>query len=333
MRKLVIAGLVALSAVGCAQKEETSELVVYSARKDHLVKPLLDKYTEKTGIQFQLVTDKEAALLERLKSEGANTPADVLITVDAGNLWHASQQGVLAKVDSDVLNKNVPANLRSSDNDWYGLSVRARTIVYATDRVKPEELSTYEALADDQWQGRLCLRTSKKVYNQSLVATLISTQGESNTESLVKGWVNNLATEPFSSDTKMMNAIAAGQCDVGIGNTYYLGRLQKDNPDINLALFWPNQADRGVHVNVSGGGVTKHSKHAEAAQAFLEWLSSEEAQGLFAGLNLEYPVNPGVEVDPLVAGWGEFKQDIIKVEDAGALQADAIKLMDRAGYI
>lgn len=337
MRKLLLAGLfvgiVASGLSGCSKNEESDkELVIYSARNDHLVKPLLDQYTTKTGITFQLITDNEAALLERLKVEADNTPADVLITVDAGNLWHASNEGVLAQLESPILNNNIPARLRSSKNDWFGMSVRARTIVYAPDRVEPSELSSYENLADPVWEERLCLRTSKKVYNQSLVATLIATLGMDETEKVVKGWVNNLATSPYANDIKMMLAIAAGQCDVGIGNTYYFGRLQKDNPDLNLALFWPNQKDRGVHVNISGAGVTKHSKNSKAAQTFLEWLSDTEAQKMFAGLNLEYPANSSVAYDPLVKSWGKFKQDIINVEDAGALQGEAIKLMDRVGY-
>ncbi len=328
---LTLAAVAALTA--CSQQEASNELVIYSARNETLMKPILDKYTEKTGTEFQLITDKEAPLLERLKAEGENTPADILITVDAGNLWHASENGVLASVESDTLNKNIPANLKSSKNDWFGFSVRARTIVYNTDAVDPSELSTYEDLATEKWKDRLCLRTSKKVYNQSLVATLISTLGEDQTQEVVEGWVSNLATDVFSSDTKMMEAVNAGQCDVGIGNTYYYGRLQAKGAAENIALFWPNQNDRGVHVNVSGAGKVKHAKHPENAVAFLEWLSSPEAQEIFAGVNYEFPANSSVPSDPLVAGWGTFKQDIIDVETAGSMQADAVKLMDRAGYL
>lgn len=323
----VLAGL-----VGCSQGGSSKELVLYSARNDQLLKPLLDLYQQKHDITFQLITDNEAALLERLKSEGENTPADLLITVDAGNLWLASQEGVLTAVDSDVLKSNIPDYLRASNDEWYGLSVRARAIVYATDRVNPDELVSYEGLADPKWAGRLCLRTSKKVYNQSLVATMIATLGEEQTENIVSGWVDNLATDPHSSDTRMMEAIAAGQCDVGIGNTYYLGRLQRNDPDINLAFFWPNQDDRGTHVNVSGAGVTKHSDNKKAAIEFLEWLSSDEAQEIYAQVNLEYPAKQDIPVDPIVDAWGDFKPDVINVEQAGELQADAIRLMDRVNY-
>jgi iron(III) transport system substrate-binding protein len=331
-RSLFLAGLALVVAVPAWGGEE---VVVYSARKDHLIKPLFDAYTQKTGVEVRYVTDKAAPLLARLKAEGPRTPADMLITVDAGNLWQAAQQGVLGSVDSDVLTANIPAHLRDPQGRWFGLSVRARTIVHSTERVDPSELSTYEDLAGPQWKDRLCLRTSKKVYNQSLVAMMIAELGEEQTERVVRGWVDNLALPPFSNDTKTMEAILAGVCDVAIVNTYYFGRLQKKDPDIPLALFWPNQAGdsaRGVHVNVSGAGVTRFAKHSQAAVDLLEWLSTPEAQRLFADLNLEYPANPAVSPAPLVAAWGEFEADTINVAEAGRLQVQAVMLMDRAGY-
>jgi len=309
-----------------------SELVVYSARNEQLIKPLFDAYTKETGTTVKFITDKEGALLQRLKAEGANTPADLLITVDAGNLWEAAREGLLKPVQSKILNANIPANLRDPGNQWFGLSVRARTVYYNTQKVKPADLSTYEALGDAKWKGRLCLRTSKKVYNQSLVAMLIAEQGEPKTEQIVKSWVGNLATDPFPDDTKMLEAIAAGQCDVGIANTYYFGRLIEKKSNLPLATFWPNQQSSGVHINVSGAGVVKHAKHEKKAVALLEWLSSDKAQNLFADVNMEYPVNPGVKSDPVVAAWGTFKQNPLNVAKAGELQAEAVKLMDRAGY-
>jgi iron(III) transport system substrate-binding protein len=310
------------------------ELVVYSARNEHLIQPLFDAYTRETGIAIKYVTDKEGPLLQRLKSEGQNTPADLLITVDAGNLWHAADEGLLQPVDSQVLQENVPANLRDKQNRWFGLSLRARTIVYSTERVKPEQLSTYAALGDEAWRGRLLLRTSKKVYNQSLVAMMIAEYGEEQAEQIVRSWVANLATAPFSNDTQAMEAIVAGQGDVAIVNTYYFGRLLRKEPDLKLALFWPNQdqAGSGVHVNVSGAGVTKHAKHPQAAVKFLEWLSSEQAQNLFADANLEYPVNPKVAPNAEVAAWGTFVPSPFNLTRAGELQERAIRLMDRAGY-
>ncbi len=308
------------------------EVVVYSARKEHLIKPLFDRYTEETGVPISYITDKAGPLLQRLRAEGKRTPADMLITVDAGNLWHAAESGVLAEIDSPVLEANVPANLRDSEGRWFGLSERARTIVYSTERVTPGQLSSYEDLADPKWKGRLCLRTSKKVYNQSLVATLIARHGEEKAEQIVRGWVANLAAAPFSNDAKAMQAVEAGQCDVTIVNTYYFGRLQNEQPDIRLALFWANQDSSGVHINVSGAGVTRHAKHPEAAQRLLEWLSSETAQAEFAGSNMEFPINPKVAPDATVAAWGSFKADELNVNEAGRLQAAAIRLMDRAGY-
>lgn len=308
------------------------ELVVYSSRKEHLIKPLFDAYSKETGTKITYVTDKAGPLLQRLKAEGKNSRADLLLTVDAGNLWHAANEGVLQRVNSAVLDENVPPNLRDPQNQWFGLSLRARTIVYSTERVQPGELSTYESLGDTLWKDRLILRTSKKVYNQSLVAMLIAEHGEKKAEEIVRRWVDNLAAPPFSNDTKTMEAILAGQGDVGVVNTYYFGRLLKKDPNLKLALFWPNQNSTGVHVNVSGAGVTKHAKNPLAAIKFLEWLSSKKAQNLFADANMEYPVNPWVEAHDYVRNWGGFKASEQNLAQAGALQSDAIKLMDRAGY-
>lgn len=312
------------------------EVVVYSARNEQLIKPLFDAYTRETGVAVKFITDKEGPLMARLKAEGRNTPADVLLTVDAGNLWQASEEGLLRPIKSKTLETNVPAHLRDPENEWFGLSVRARTVVYNPTKVKPADLSTYEDLANPKWKGRLCLRTSKKVYNQSLVAMMIHEHGEGKTEDIVRGWVANLATAPFPDDTKTMEAVAAGQCDVALVNTYYFGRLMEKNPKLPLALFWPNQglknASAGVHVNVSGAGVTRHAKNPAGAQKLIEWLSSEAAQNQFADVNMEYPVNPKVKPDAKVAAWGSFKQNLINVKQAGSLQAQAVKLMDRAGY-
>lgn len=312
------------------------DVVVYSARNEQLIKPLFDAYTRATGVQVKFITDKEGPLMARLKAEGKNTPADVLLTVDAGNLWQASEEGLLRPIRSNVLQANVPAHLRDPDNEWFGLSVRARTMIYNTAKAKPSELSTYEDLAGPKWKGRLCLRTSKKVYNQSLVAMMIYEYGEDKTENMVEGWVRNLATSPFPDDTKAMEAVAAGQCDVTIVNTYYYGRLMEKQPNLPLGIFWPNQALKnkaaGVHVNISGAGVTRHAKNPAGAQKLIEWLSSDQAQNLFADVNLEYPVNPKVAPDKTVAAWGGFKQNLINVKEAGSLQAKAVKLMDRAAY-
>ncbi|MBF0125927.1 MAG: extracellular solute-binding protein [Magnetococcales bacterium] len=334
MLKSLLVGLlsVALLLPAAGRAQAGDEVVIYSARKEHLLKPLLDAYREKTGVATRYLTDGEGPLLARLQAEGSNTPADLLITVDAGNLWQAGQQGVLAPVDSTILKTNIPERLRDPDNRWFGFSVRARTIVHSTERVKPEELTTYEDLAEPKWKGRLCLRSSEKVYNQSLVAMMIARSGEEATEKVVRGWVANLAVPVFSNDTKLMEAIVAGKCDVGIVNTYYFGTLRKEKPAISLALFWPNQKGSGTHINISGAGVTKHAKHPAAAIKLLEWFSTPEAQRLFADLNMEYPANGTVKPHESVAAWGAFKGEELNVSLAGKHQADAVRLMDRAGY-
>lgn len=309
-----------------------ADLVVYSARSEKLVKPIFEQYTKETGVGIKYTTAKAGPLVEKLKAEGKKSPADLLITVDAGNLWKAAQDGLLSSVQSEVLEKNIPSRFKDPQNRWFGLSVRARTIVYHTGRVRPSDLSTYEDLGSKKWKNRLCLRTSKKVYNQSLIAMFIAEYGEEKTEKIVRSWVSNLSTDVFSNDTKVMKAIAAGQCDVGIVNSYYFGRLVKKDKSIPLALFWPNQHLKGVHVNVSGAGVVKTSKRKKEAIRFLEWLSSKNAQNLFADSNLEYPANSTIQPHTLVKKWGRFKQNKINVAQAGALQSQAVRLMDRSGY-
>ncbi len=328
----VIFSILSLITIGYGGITYSQDLVVYSARKEHLIQPVFEQYTKETGVRINYITDKAPVLLQRLKAEGNNTPADLLITVDAGNLWHAAKEGVLHPVRSDTLTTNIPSHLRDPDNMWFGLSLRARTIIHSTQRVKPGELTTYGDLAKPQWKGRLVLRTSKKVYNQSLVAMVLKAHGQKKTAEIVRGWVSNLAAPPFSNDTKTIEAIIAGQGDVGIVNTYYFGRLVREKPDIPVALFWPNQAKGGVHVNVSGAGVVAASKKMHQAVIFLEWLSGGTAQKMFADANMEYPVNPDVTIHPSVAAWGSFEQNKINLINAGENQASAIRLMDRAGY-
>ena len=314
------------------QSTQAQEVVVYSARIEQLIKPMFDAFTKETGIKVKYTTDNEGALLAKLEAEGKNTPADMLVTSDAGNLWAAAQAELLKPIKSSVLAHNIPAHLRDPQHQWFGLSIRARTLVYNTKKVRPEELSSYESLADPKWKNRLCLRSSKKVYNQSLVAMMIAEHGEAKTEEIVKGWVANLATDPLSDDTKALEYVAAGKCDVTLVNTYYFGRLMKKDPNLPLAIFCPNQYKNGVHVNFSGAGITRYSRNEEAAIKLLEFLSSEKAQNLFADVNMEYPVNPAIDADPFVESWGEFKQNPMNLVKAGELQTTAVKLMDRVGY-
>ena len=313
------------------EASEMGAVAVYSARIEKLIKPMFDAFTAETGIEVKYFTAKAAQLFERLKAEGAKTAADVFMTVDAGNLWIAEQAGLLQGFDSPIITANIPAHLRAKNNAWVGLAVRARPIMYSIERVAPSELSTYEALGDSRWRGRLCLRTSRKVYTQSLVATMIETLGAARTETVVRSWIAN---QPyiFNSDTTMLKAIAAGQCDVAVANTYYLARLTVHDPGFPVAVFWPNQSDRGVHVNISGAGVTKHAKHRAQAIKLIEFLSSTRAQNLYTDGNYEYPANPSVKPSAWLAAWGSFKGDTVDIAAAGALQAAAVKLMDRAKY-
>jgi len=315
-----------------AASADGQTVTIYSSRNEQLIKPLLDCYTEQTGVKVELVTDKDGPLMARLQAEGQNTPADMLLTVDAGNLWQAAEQGLLQPVASSVLEANVPAKYRDPEGRWTGLSLRARTIFYDPSKVSADQLSTYADLADPKWKGKLCLRTSKKVYNQSLVASMMEHLGAEKTEAVIRGWVANLATDVFSDDTNLLEAIAAGQCEVGIANSYYYGRLLDEKPDFPVKIFWANQGTTGTHVNISGAGVVTGSDNADGALKLMEWLSSDDAQGLYASADKEFPVKVGIDESEMLRSWGQFKPDDINVQKFGALQTQAIQMMDKAGY-
>lgn len=331
--KIILLTLIATIASLQSYAAPTKSLVVYTSRKEHLVKDIFKQYEVSTGVNVKYRTGKAGALIQAIKAEGKNTSADLFMTVDAGNLWFASQQGLLQNIESQTLNKNVPSHLRDTNGSWYGLSVRARTIVYNPKAVKVSELSTYENLADKKWKGKLCLRTSKKVYNQSLVAMLISQNGYEKTKETVKGWVNNVV-DIKSNDTSVLKAIASGECSVGIVNTYYYGRLMKKDPSLALKIFWPNQKNSyGVHINVSGAGIVKQSKNKVEAKKFLEWLSSKKAQATFAQVNMEYAISKSSPQAKEVLKWGTFKRNNeFNLTLAGKLQKRAIKLMQEVGY-
>jgi iron(III) transport system substrate-binding protein len=321
-----------VSSITTVQAVSDGSVTVYSSRKEHLIKPLFEAFTKDTGIKVEYLTGKGGALIERLKLEGTNTKADMFMTVDAGNLWYAGSQGLFQSVQTDILKSNIPSHLRDPEGLWTGLSIRARTIVYNTDKVKASDLSTYADLASPKWNGRLCLRTSKKIYTKSLVASIIYNHGEAKAGDILSGWVNNLAATPHAKDSHVMNAILAGQCDVGLVNTYYYGRLIEKNAKAPLKLFWANQDTTGVHVNISGAGVTKHGSNSKDATTLLEWLSSAKAQSIYGSLNKEYPANQSVASDDVVSSWGSFKQDNMNLAQAGILQAKAVKLMQIKGY-
>ena len=314
----------------CAK--DSSELTVYTSRQPQLIEPIVEQFTNETGIKVNLLSGNAQELMERIDIEGEDSPADIFMTVDAGVLWQAAERDILAKIDSEILNENIPAHLRDSKNEWFGLSKRARTIVFSSDQFKDNDFSTYEDLADPKWKGKLCLRTSKKVYNRSLIASMIDAYGFDKSKEVVSGWVSNLATEVFSNDTNALKAVSSGQCGVTIVNTYYLARLL-DNPEYNnLSLFWANQSDRGVHVNISGAGVVKTSENKENAVLLLEYLSSNKAQDFYASANKEYPVLIGAKIDESIENWGSFSEHTINVSKLGSLQKEAVFLAQEVGY-
>lgn len=316
-----------------SSKEDAStkgqKLVVYTHRNAQLIQPLFDEYQKQTGIKIEFLTGEPGALIQRLVAEGPGTPADIFISVDAGTLWEAEKQGLFIPLKSKVLEEKVPSSLRDPQGSWFGLSLRARTIFYNQEKVKVSDLKDYHDLANEKWKGKLCLRSSKKVYNQSLISMLIAESGNKKTTETVKGWVNNLSIPVFENDTKLLEIISRGDCHVGIANTYYLGRLQKDGKAMNVGVYFPPQ----THMNISGAGVLRHSQRKQEAQKFLEWLTTNTAQKLFADSNLEYPVVPGIQPDPIVVSWGEPKYSkqfpLIK---AGELQQQAMKIIEQTKY-
>jgi iron(III) transport system substrate-binding protein len=332
---LSILGLLLVLNQGAVHADEVN---VYSARKEALILPLLKQFAAETGIGFNLITAKADALLKRLESEGQSTPADVFITTDAGRLQRAREAGVLQPVDNPILAARIPENLRDKDNYWFGLSQRARVIFYAKDKVDAAELSTYEALADEKWKRRICIRSSGNIYNQSLVASMIEADGIEQTETWARGLVANFARKPAGGDTDQLRAAAAGLCDIAIANTYYFGRLVNSDKAkdqkvaTSLGVFWPNQHGRGAHINVSGAGITKYAKHRAAAERLLEFLVSAEAQTWYAEVNNEYPVVTDAKIPATLVSFGKFKSDSLNLTRLGENNRAAVQLMDRAGW-
>ncbi|MCB1858863.1 MAG: Fe(3+) ABC transporter substrate-binding protein [Gammaproteobacteria bacterium] len=316
----------------------SGEINLYSARNEALIKPLLDRFTEQTGISVNLVTGKADTLLKRLESEGDNSPADMLITTDAGRLHRAKQAGLTQAVETQVLNDAVPAPYREPEGHWYGLSLRARPIFYAKDRVSPESLSSYRALAGPEWAGKICIRSSDNIYNQSLVAAMIAHDGEEKTQEWVNGLVENFARSPKGGDRDQIKAVAAGECDIALANTYYLAGMLTGNDQNQrlaaqaVAVYWPDQEGRGTHVNVSGAAVTAFARNRENAIKLLEFLVSPESQSWYGEVNQEYPVRDGVAWSQLLNQWGRFKADQLNLSLLGENNAQAVMIMDRAGW-
>lgn len=338
MNKLLLkVGLLGLT-MACSSIVNAAQVNVYSARKEALIKPILDEFTEQTGIKVKLLTGKADALLTRLRVEGAFSPADVFVTVDAGRLHRAKVSNVMQPMQHQAWQQAVPASLRDGDNYWVGLTMRARPIMYAPERVNASDLSTYEDLANEKWRGRLCLRSSEAVYNQSLVAAAIHAKGAEKTSQWLAGMVANLALPPAGGDVDQIKNLASGVCDVTSVNTYYLGRMHNSQiaaeRDIasKVKVFWPNQDDRGAHFNVSGAGITKHAKNIDEAHQLLAFMVSPEAQRWYADINNEYPVVDGVPNSEVLNSFGAGKRDPIPLQILGENNVQAVQLMDAAGW-
>jgi iron(III) transport system substrate-binding protein len=311
---------------------------LYSARKEALIKPLLDKFTQETGISVNLVTGNADNLITRLKSEGKYSPADLLLTTDVGRLYRAKQQGLTQKINMSEAISTLPNNFRDEQGHWLGLSLRARPLMVAIDRVDTETLNKMEDLTNPEWKGRVCIRSSSNIYNQSMVAALIAQLGESATQEWVNGLVNNFSRSPQGGDRDQIKAVAAGMCDVAIANTYYLaGMLSSEDVTTQeqakkIKVIWPNQADRGVHINISGVALTKNAPNKDAASRLIDFLLSNESQLWYAKTNHEYPVLANVAWSELLQSFGTFKTEQIPLTQLGELNAAAVKIMDRAGW-
>lgn len=315
------------------------EVNLYSARHYEVDNALYEQFTADTGITVNVIEGKADELLERIVNEGEQSPADVFVAVDAGRLWRAQEAGILQSVTtSDVLSTQVPENLKAPDGEWFGLTKRARVLVYNVDKVSPDDLSTYEDLADPKWESAVCVRSSSNIYNQSLVGSMVESIGAEKTEDWAKGLVANFARPPEGGDTDQIKAVAAGQCDVAIANHYYWARLAKSEDADDQAVvaktgvFFPNQDDRGTHINISGIGLVKTAPNPENGIALMEFVMSPEAQKVFAEGNNEYPVVAGVDIDPIVAELGDFKVDETNVSAYGRNNPQVTEIVDRAGW-
>jgi iron(III) transport system substrate-binding protein len=336
MRRVLFALPLAVAAL--AVPAVAQEVNLYSYRQEGLIKPLLDAFTQKTGIKVNLVTGGEDALIERLKAEGAASPADLLMTVDAGRLVRAKELGLFQAVRSPAIEEVVPPQLRDPEDQWTALSMRARPIMYSVDRVKPSDLSTYEDLASAKWKGKICVRSSSHIYNQSMLAVLVEALGAAKAEAWAKGIADNLARKPQGGDRDQIKAVAAGECDVALANTYYLAGLaaSKDPAEQEVArkvkVFWPNQADLGAHVNVSGIGVTKSAKNVANAVKLIEFLLTDEAQKIYAEVVGEFPIRTGTPRSEIVAAFGSFKAEAVPLAALAKHNAEAVRIFDRVGW-
>jgi len=316
-------------------KAISEEVNLYSARKEHLIKPLTDNFTEKTGIKVNIITAKAPQLHQRIIREGKNSQADVLLTTDAGNLWKASSENLFQEINSNFLLSRIPKKYRDINNEWFGLSLRARIIVYSLERVSLDELKGYKHLSDPIFRNRILIRSSSNIYNQSLIAHMISKYGVENTELWALGLVKNFSREPAGGDRDQIKGVAAGEGDIAIVNSYYIAKmLNSDNKYLfdNLGIYFPSDETMGVHLNISGAGILKHSPNSNNGIKFIEFLASDEAQLIYANTNYEYPVVNKIKIPVILQGFGNYIEDNILTSEYGRLGSEAIKLADRVGW-
>ncbi len=329
----------ALTVVAGAKAQAADiELNLYSYRQPFLIKPLTDAFTKETGIKVNTVFAKKG-MLEKIKAAGDNSPADAVVTVDIGRLYALKEAGVLQSIKSDVLEKNIPAHFRDPEGMWYGLTSRARVVLVSKERVKPGEIKTLEDLADPKFKGKICTRSGKHAYNVALIASMIAHHGEEAAEKWLDGVKANLARKPQGNDRAQAKAVYEGVCDIALSNSYYMGKMMTNDkkPEQKewanaVRLTYLNQDGRGNHMNISGAAVTKSAKHKEAAVKLLEFLSSDEAQRIYAEDNQEYPVKPGIPFSKVVKSWGDFKVDTLSLEKIAKLRPAASRLVDKVGF-
>lgn len=333
--KHAVAALVLAAGSAALTAQAADEINIYSDRQAFLMKPILDAFTEETGIKVNVVFAKKG-LIQRLKSEGANSPADLLLTSNVSNLTRAVDAGVTQKVDDAVINKNVPAKYRDADGQWFGLTTRARVVYASKDRVKPGEIQSYEDLADPKFAGRICTRKGDHTYNIALIASMIAHHGEAEAKQWLEGVKANLARKPQGNDRAQVKAVKEGVCDIAVGNSYYYGKMLTNDEQKAWAesvnIVYPNQDGRGTHVNISGMTLTKSAPNRDAALKLMRFLTEDEAQKIYAEQNFEYPVKPGVSASKLVDHWGDFKADDLPLSDVDKFRKRAAMMVNEVGY-
>lgn len=329
----------AFTACNSSDTSEKENIVnVYTHRHYKADDVLFKKFTEETGIKVNIVNASADELMQRLETEGPNSQADILITVDAGRLYRAQSKDLLQPVNSDIINANIPEQFREKNGYWYGMTHRARIIAYAKDRINPDEIETYEDLADPKFEGKILIRSSENVYNQSLLASIILADGEEYAREWAAGVVRNMARNPKGADRDQVKAVAAGEGDIAVVNTYYIGLMLNDKNEEerkageSVGIIFPNQDGRGTHINVSGIGLTKYAPHKENGIKLMEFLSGEEAQQILANLNYEYPNNPKAEKADVLKTWGDFKTDEVELSKLGEYNTEAVKIFDSVGW-